>query len=517
MKRPWLTTSLTALILCAAGIGLYREASHALTHILTRFQETLPAGSHFTYRSASPSLLIGGATLHDVTFHSPTITFHAAKVRLGHPHFLHDGSIGMASLQLDSADYRGPSLNLHAAKAIFRHLLIPSSPKAALHTDLTTVSTHSLAAILSFNPQHLSSLRFGRTHVEGLDFTFPPQQPFFSPALHLTHITVETLTLEGYGVGSRVLTDIKNVSLSLSLSSKSTSTWPTLLSDMLCPPDVTDSAAIPLTLTLERFYARNGHHHWLQSNSSHIEEALSQAFQRDPLQNLWESPGSLWLHHLALTIGKPKNGSVFRLDHLNLTRKNDLSAALHTEGELQGIHLRPAGGRHFTMSINGQKTLLQFIENSHKDGKGWDNAFTSHLTVPSLGHVALDAHTHLPAKNPLHTAMDRESFAQNALMTNATITLKGERLLDLWPHLAHINASVEERAHFREDLIHALEQAISARPLFTPMMDYVLTPKDRSLTVGFGTLSIDDLIHLPLTGPTNAVLDRAHITSVTVH
>lgn len=516
MKRPWLTAFLTVLILCAAAIGIYREANHTLARVLTRLQESLPAHSHFTYRTAYPSLFIGGATLEDVTLRTPTASFHAAQIRLGHPRFLHDGSISLASLLLDHPDYQSSGLNFHLAKAIFRHLLIPASADTT-RTDLTTLGTRSLAAVMSFDPHHLSSLRFGRAHVEGLDFSFPTQQPFLFPDLHLSRMTVEQFTLEGYGTGSRVFGDAHHFSFALSYSTDNLPSWPSPFAELLLPKDASTHTTMPITVTLDSITARNGHTHWLQ-HAPHEETSLAQKFYRDPLQNIWESPGSLRFHALKVGLGSPETGSAALLEDLTMIRRNE-ATTLRTETELRGLHLKPAEKQRFSIPINGHQTVFHLTENSQNNYGLWENDLAAHMTLPSIGALTFNAHSHLPTETPLqlHPSSNGAPFTQQAVMDNAVITLKGERFLDLWAHLIHIKATPEERHHDHDGMLQAFGLLITTRPLLTPMMDYVLSPKDRTLAVNIGTLSLDDLMHLPFRGPIDALLDRAHVTAVTVH
>lgn len=513
MKRLWLTVFLTALILCAAVIGIYREANHTLTHILTRLQETLPAHSQFTYRSAHPSLFIGGATLEDVTLRTPTTSFHADTIRLGHPHFLHDGSISLASLLLEHSDYQGPHFNLRLTKAVFRHLLIPAS-SGTTRTDLTTLGTRSLAAIMSFDPQHLSSLRFSRGHVEGLDFTFPPHEKFLFSALSLTHMTVERFTVEGYGTGSRVFGDANHLSLALALSHDNTDTWPSPFTNLLLPPHDESRSELPITVTLDTITARNGHTQWLQ-HASHDASSLAQKFYNNPLQNIWESPGALRLHELNMHIGDVNNGSSARLENLTMIRRND-GALLQTETDLQGIHLSPAGKQHFSFPVNGHHTVLHVSESSQSAYGLWNTLFSSRMTLPSIGVLTLNARAHLPTETPF-LWHEGAPFAQQAIINDATVAVKGDRFFDLWTHFAALNATSIERQKQRDTILKTFGLLITTRPLLTPMMDYILAPKDRTLTINFGTLSLDDLVNLPFTGPLNTLLDQAHVTAVTVH
>ncbi|MFT9296530.1 MAG: hypothetical protein ABF542_00250, partial [Gluconobacter sp.] len=100
MKRPWLTTSLLAVIAGMSAIGIHHAASVALDRGISRFRASLPVGATLSYSAARPAILARGALLTDVILQNGNMTFRAHTLRLGHPIPTPDGGLTLSHMDM---------------------------------------------------------------------------------------------------------------------------------------------------------------------------------------------------------------------------------------------------------------------------------------------------------------------------------------------------------------------------------------------------------------------------------
>ncbi|QHI95093.1 hypothetical protein GT348_01200 [Aristophania vespae] len=514
MKRPWLALCLIALVFAIAGMGIYRHASLELEHAVERFQAALPKGTVFTYRSASPAFLVRGVTLHDVTFKNGSSSFHAKLIRLGHPQFLPGGRLTLSSLLLKNTGYKTPKLQLDIKKIIFRHLLIPAAPGIIKGSDLTANSMRSLAMILTFNPENLTSLRFSRTHIEALNLLFPKAIETSYNNLTIREAHTESLTLEGYGHGKRVYGMLKNLSLGINLSKNDLNSFgTTFASALLFPKGKNAKTPLPATLSLSYLEAREGTPHLLKRPFKG-DSQITRIFWERPLDLPWLNTGYLSVNDLKLAFNKDSVQNSTRLDSLSISRRDD-NNGIRTEALLKGFHFRPTQKFNLPFSVNGSQSTLRLTLQNHRENNLWQGDATARLSLNNIGNLTLNSHYNYPDYNPLYkkTGLTR-SFAQATEFNNTIITMHGDHFIDLGLAFAQQLEPLETRESLREDIIHNLDKLAEVRSFISPLADFWTDPRDRTLSISLGNISPAIFSKLSPTASAENIIDSLHVTSV---
>ncbi len=545
MKRLQLPLGLAILVLIMGGLGIYREAGVRLSHALERFQSALPAGAVFHYGKVRPAFLLGGVTLYDVSFHYQDTSFHARRVRFGYPKMLSSGTLSLASLLLDAPSYTNRTHQITATEAAFHHLLIPSSAETLHEGHGEADSMRSLAAIMSFEPEDVTALRFEHmqlTQLHVLRTDTAPEKTDHGPVRPFTiqALSAGTLVVEGYGQGMRVHTLMNGLSLSVQLPEGKASAIPPVLKQILLPSSdsTTTQSADPMEmhLALDHLEARQGYIQWLKRPFQHTDNP-AESFWQDPAATLWEKPGKLEISGLSLLFNQQDLRRTLILAHLSGERRGEKDN-MHTEADLQGLTTRLSPPPSLIPSPVSMPADYHISTTTQQRMGDWHMALQLHTVFGKDSPTNLTAELSLPDINPLHMSDDSTSrFLQAGQCLSTELTVQG---LDIFSYYGILNhqpaaASTDENkpAEGTENTTAATETTkgptmtaqgyvitprFSAlalqRPILAPVLDFLLSPERRALSFKTGPLSLEELAHISTDNSDDARFDRLHVLSV---
>lgn len=533
MKRLWLSLCLASLVIIMGGLGIYREAGVRLSHALERFRTALPAEASFHYRKVRPALLLGGITLYDVSFHYKDTTFQAQRVRFGYPKLLSNGTLSLSSLRLETPSYTNHTHHITVTQANFHHLLIPSSAETLHEGHDEADSMHSLVAIMSFEPEDITSLRFEHmelTHlqVSSLPPTTPqtptPPRPFTIQAL-----SAEDFIVEGYGKGVRVHTLMDNVTLDVRFPSEPNGAIPAILRQILLPSQGLSApqARAPLAahLALQHLEARQGYIQWLK-HPTHHDSDPAEVFWQDPAAPLWEKPGKIEVAGLSLIVNQADHRRTINLAHLTGERRNEKNN-LHTEADLQGLTTRLAPPSSLTAPSVSMPAMYHLNANSRLEMGSWRESLQLRTTFGTDSPTLLSMELSLPEINPLHlTDNNAARFLHTGQCLSTELSIQGADFFSYYKLFTHQPAAPAPTegensgentppAEANKTIAPRFNALALQRPILAPVLDFLLSPKGRTLSIKTGPLSLEDLAHISTDATDESRFDRLHILSVT--
>lgn len=547
MQRLRLPLCLALLILILGGLGIYREAGIRLSHALDRFRAALPAGADFHYSEVRPAFLLGGVTLYDVSFHYQATDFHARRVRFGYPKLLSSGTLRLASLLLDSPSYTDQTHHITADEASFHHLHIPSSAETLHEGHGEADSMRSLAAIMSFEPEDVTALRFEQMQLTKLRVSPSENAPPIAAGSAVARpFTIKTLSadnliVEGYGQGLRVHTLMNGLSLSVSLPGGKNSLFPPVLQQILLPgnTDATPGAESPmeLNLALQHLEAREGYIQWLKRPFQHAGNP-AETFWQDPAATLWEKPGKLEINGLSLLFSRTDLRRTLILTHLAGERRAGENDDLRTEGDLSGLTTRLSPPPSLLASPVALPTDYHIIATSRKRMGEWDETLQLRTLFGKDSPALMSVVFSLPDVNPFHLGDDSVSrFLQAGQCLGTELTVQGLDIFSYYGILTH-QAEASSETDKPADGTGAAKPALESpkgsmmaeqgyvvtprfnvlalqKPILAPVLDFLLAPERRTLTFKTGPLSLEELAHIPSDSSDTAKFDRLHVLSVT--
>ena len=545
MQRLRLPLCLAFLVLIMGGLGIYREAGNRLSHALERFRTALPAGADFHYRKVRPAFLLGGVTLYDVSFHYQETDFHARRVRFGYPKMLSSGTLSLASLLLDSPSYADRTHHITATEASFHHLLIPSSAETLHEGHGEADSMRSLAAIMSFEPEDVTALRFEHMQLNQLQVTRTEDAPSPTAGRNTARpFTIQTLSadmlvVEGYGQGMRVHTLMNGLSLSIQLPGGSGGAIPPVLRQILLPntgnATLQPDAPMEMHLALQHLEAREGYIQWLKRPFQHSGNP-AEAFWQDPAATLWQKPGKLEINGLSLLFNQNHLRRTLILNHLSGERRAGENDDLHTEGDLHGLTTRISPPPSLIPSPVSMPTDYHITTTSQKKMGEWQENLRLRTVFGKDSPAQLISDFTLPDINPLHFTDDSASrFLQAGQCLGTELTVQGLDIFSYYGVLIHQLAPAADGPKSTDDasdkpMMAAPKGSLMAeqgyvitprfnalalqRPILTPVLDFLFNPERRALAFKTGPLSLEELAHIASDTNDETRFDRLHVLSV---
>ena len=550
MQRLRLPLCLAFLILILGGLGVYREAGIRLSHALDRFRAALPAGANFHYTKVRPAFLLGGVTLYDVSFHYKDTDFHARRVRFGYPKLLSSGTLRLASLLLDSPSYTDHTHQITATEASFHHLHIPSSAETLHEGHGEADSMRSLAAIMSFEPEDVTALRFEHMQLTHLHVTQVDNPSSAAPIVEnvassrpftIRTLSAESLVVEGYGQGLRVHTLVNGLSMSVSLPSGKESIVPPVLRQILLPNNtgapVQMDAPMEMNLALQHLEAREGYIQWLKRPFQHSGNP-SEAFWQDPAATLWEKPGKLEIDGLSLLFNQHDLRRTLILNHLAGERRAGENNDLRTEGELRGLTTRLSPPPSLQAAPISLPTDYHIVSTSQKKMSEWQETLQLRTLFGKDSPSLMTVEFNLPDINPLHLGDNSVSrFLQAGQCLGTELTVQGLDIFAYYGILTHQSdtptdsGKPAEKPEAAKPVLDAPKGSMMAeqgymvtprfnalalqKPILAPVLDFLLAPERRTITFKTGPLSLEELSRISSDSNDTARFDRLHVIGVT--
>ncbi len=549
MQRLRLPLCLALLILILGGLGIYREAGIRLSHALDRFRAALPAEAEFHYTKVRPAFLLGGVTLYDVSFHYKDTNFHARRVRFGYPKLLSSGTLRLASLLLDSPSYTDHTHQITASEASFHHLHIPSSAETLHEGHGEADSMRSLAAIMSFEPEDITALRFEHMQLTHLHVTqtnppsatpdtkdTTPSRPFA-----IRSLSAENLIVEGYGQGLRVHTLMDGLSLSVDVPGGTESVVPPVLRQILLPDNASTpfqiDAPMEMHLALQHLEAREGYIQWLKRPFQHSGNP-AEAFWQDPAAALWEKPGKLEIDGLSFLFNQHNLRRILILNHLAGERRASENNDLRTEGDLRGLTTRLSPPPSLQAAPINLPTDYHIVATSQKKMGEWQETLQLRTLFGKDSPSLMTVEFNLPDINPLHLGDNSVSrFLQAGQCLGTELTVQGLDVFAYYGILTHQSdaASVSnkqtDKPEAEKPVLDAPKGSLMAeqgyvvtprfnalalqKPILAPVLDFLMAPERRTITFKTGPLSLEELAHISSDSNDTARFDRLHVIGVT--
>ncbi|PHI96416.1 hypothetical protein BG621_05635 [Parasaccharibacter apium] len=529
MKRLWLSLCLASLVIIMGGLGIYREAGVRLSHALERFRTALPIEASFHYRKVRPALLLGGITLYDVSFRYKDTAFQARRIRFGYPKLLSNGTLSLASLRLEAPSYTNHTHHITATQANFHHLLIPSSAETLHEGHDEADSMHSLVAIMSFEPEDITSLRFEHMALDHLSVNSLPtaasqESPTPNRPFTIHALSADNLIVEGYGKGVRVHTLMEGVSLDVRFPGGNNGTIPPILRQILLP---TQNGTIPQAetpfaahLALQHLEARQGYIQWLK-HPSRQEEKPAEAFWQDPAAPLWEKPGKMEITGLSLILNQADHRRTISLAHLTGERRDDKNS-LHTEADLQGLTTQLAPPPSLNIATITMPGNYHINTTSRLEMGSWRETLQLRTLFGADSPTLMTMELNLPEINPLHLTNDNAArFLHAGQCLSTELSVQGTDFFSYYGLLSDrpSTSSPTNEATALPTQNKAISSRFNAlalqRPILAPVLDFLLSPKSRTLTIKTGPLSLEELAHIATDNTDESRFDRLHVLSVT--
>ncbi|MBS1019614.1 hypothetical protein JK205_11865 [Gluconobacter cerinus] len=434
VKRPWLTTSLLAVIAGMSAIGIHHAASVALDRGISRFRASLPVGATLSYSAARPAILARGALLTDVILQNGNMTFRAHTLRLGHPIPTPDGGLTLSHMDMVDPSLQTPTAVIRAHSVTLNHLVTPPAPAGK-------------SGLESLDLGHLNLERGYIDHlsVQNLSQVLQPN------SMHFNSLTSDSIQIDGYGPGRTTTIAIQN---GLAIASRTT-----------LQPDGTPRA-MSVQMSLKNFQLRQPE---LATRIAY-EQAGNEAaaYALPPLESMKLSGTQI--------ISADRTFSMDTLIGTG-TRKSGKDTTVF-EGE--GFHTHSSSGK-VPVHIDGHSSTLKYTQ--ERIAQTGELHVQGVLNIPNFTEAHFGMNLLGPSDQQLKVGTVKNPHDAIQL-AQVTLTLHGDRLVQSLPSLnagRPLDGAAQDQA--RTVLAQGMEMGLSPYPALAALPDYFANPNDRTLSI----------------------------------